>query len=287
MNNALKLTILSMLMFTAVESQAAISDDAFFSPGAGFGNGSGELFLSVVDRGGSSPESYVRDLGITEGAFVSDPSSFLGTKLGADSNLQSLLNKRDGGQIYWNLAAIANEVSPTINFGVLTTAPYQLDQTKMQPYPQALFVPMTSMSSYIEAVNQAADPNNTTDYAANNSILIPPSNWQAYYDGNSRPGDWLSPLSIESNNVVPTETGLGGAMGFYSVRVNPNTLLTGESSFSGQWTLATDGTLSYLAPVPLPGAFWLMVSSLIVLTFVGCRRSVRQSYASQKLTVCA
>ncbi len=256
-------------LLAAVQANAAINDDGGASLGSG--SGAGELFLSVIDRGGSSPESYVRDLGITTGAFLANPTSFLNTSFSADSNLQSLLTNQqaNGGTIHWNLAGESNQVSPVFNVGALTTAPTQLTTSNTPQGQFGLAPAFTKLADYTKAVNQAADPNNMTNYAANNSVLVASSNTGAYYDGVNWGAKWLDPTN--------TEGASGQSLGFYFVGLDPNTGNTMINTFSGQWTLASNGTLSYAAsapaPVPLPPAVWLLGSALVGLVGVGRRRT--------------
>lgn len=267
MKTKVKALAAALPLLAAVQANAAINDDGGASLGSG--SGAGELFLSVIDRGGSSPESYVRDLGIATGAFLANPTSFLSTTFAADSNLQSLLSNQqtNGGTLHWNIAGESNRVSP-FDVGALTTAPTQLTTSNTPQGQFGLAPAFTKLADYTKAVNQAADPSNMTNYAANNSVLVASSNTGAYYDGVNWGAKWLDPTN--------TEGATGQSLGFYFVGVNPNDR-TGSSTlvdtFSGQWTLASNGTLSYVAPVPLPPAVWLLGSALVGLVGVGRRRS--------------
>lgn len=280
MKTKMKVLVAAITMAAAVQANAAISDDSFGSTGPTTGTGAGEMFLSVIDRGGSAPESYVLDLGITSSAFRANPNSFLGTTFAADSNLNSLFSNQasNGGSIFWNLAAADNrgQSGDYENFGYLTTSAASLTPANAVVGNNALNTianSMGRMSFYVNAVNSAA--------GANNSVLVGPTNPNAFYDGVNWGNDW----DLQGHG---SETALGNSMGFYFIGLDypndPNGETARVDAFSGVWTLAANGTLTYdlaggPAPVPLPPALWLLGSALIGMVGVARRRNSAEMMA--------
>lgn len=122
----LKTLVAAFALAIGGQAQAAIDSDN--AANAGTGTGVGELFLSVIDRGGSAPRSYVRDLGITAADFLANDASFVNNlSIAADANLLDILNNATG-TIAWNLAAAYNDWGTNLDtLGYLTTSPIQLD----------------------------------------------------------------------------------------------------------------------------------------------------------------
>src|SRR5512139_3847567 len=76
-------------------ASAAIDSDNSLSPSTG--TGAGELFLSVIDRGGPVQRSYVLDLGITATQFLANDASYVNNlSFTADANLLDILNNKSG-----------------------------------------------------------------------------------------------------------------------------------------------------------------------------------------------
>ena len=276
MKTKVKALAAALTLLAAGQANAAISDDNALTSQFG-GSGSGELFLSVVNRG-TGAESYVRDLGITASQFVnanSTANNSVGTfNFGPDVNMTQLLSDAtaNGDTVSWNIAAADNQYPPA-PYGYLTTSPSTVTTSNTPVGIEGIAPKMTKLGSYVKAVNAAANAAtgaSITDYAANNSVIVGSSD-NAFYDGINWGGSWAGPS---------TEGKLGNSLGFYFVGVDPAIATTGAdqtvvSAFSGQWTLSANGTLTYgaPAPVPLPPAVWLLGSALVGLVGVGRRRT--------------
>jgi len=250
-------------------AHAAIDDDNAFTPGGG--NGSGELFLSVIDRGAPSPMSYVLDLGITADQFLANDASYLNTlSFAADANLQTLL-ANPGGTVAWNIAAIHNDYGPTFDdLGYLSTAPAE---------PVANTETLTGWVGMSNAIAQAGQYLQATNeiIGANNSVLITNPNDNAFYDGPFWGDTWHTSLHS-------TEANLDESLGFYFVASNFSEDGDGSSSrvvpFLGTWMLSANGELTYNAAasvVPVPAAVWLLGSALIGMAGVARRKNSLQT----------
>lgn len=272
MKMKLKAVVAAVTMAAAVQANAAINSDEPLHPFTGTGDG--EMFLSVVDRGGTAPQSYVLDLGVTANGFRADPAAFSFSQA-ADGNLSSLLSHAasDGGSLFWNLAAMSNKGTLT-DYGFLTTSGTPVTLTNTPIGSAGISSATTNLGLYLNAVNFL--PGMPAGNAANGSVLVTDTSNSAFYD-NHTTGSWGSNWD---NTGRGTEAAIGDSMGFYFVGLNPadNGLTSSLASFSGVWTLATDGTLTYgpaggPAPVPLPPALWLLGSALVGMVGVARRRN--------------
>lgn len=260
-----KVLVASVALAVGGAAQAAIESDDAMNPGNG--DGGGQLFLSVVDRGATSPMSYVLNLGVTAAEFIANDSSSYELSFAADSNLQTLL-ANPGGTVAWNIAAAHSMYGPNLDdLGYLSTAP-------MPPNPSSdtvLGIPgisgaLTKIGTYLLPVN--------TLMGANNSVLVTSSSSMAYHDFEGAWGDtWHTSLHS-------TEAGLDESLGFYFVATNVSVDGDGSSSrvvpFLGTWTLAANGELTYSA-VPVPAAVWLLGSALIGMAGVARRKNNLQA----------
>lgn len=274
MKMKMKVLIAAVSMAAAVQANAAIDADNALS--ANTGTGAGELFLSVIDRGGSAPLSYTLDLGITADTFRTNTNTFLGTNFAADSKLQSLLSNNDGGTIHWNIAAASNGDGVTNNYGYLTTSQVALNLGNTPQGWSGINGALTKLGTYVQAVNQQTTGGNNVNPAisSNDAILVNGAN-NAFYDGPNWGNTWDT-----GSTGHGTEAGLAQSMNMYFVGMDYLTDPNGTTSFvnqlSGLWTLAANGTLSFdaaSAPVPLPPAVWLLGSALVGLVGVGRRRN--------------
>lgn len=263
MNVCLRMLAGSATIAISGVAYGAIDDDNAFTPGGG--DGGGELFLSVIDRGAPEPMSYVRDLGITAQQFIDNDSSSYSLSFAADDNLQTLL-ANPGGTVAWNIAAIHNDYGPSYDdLGYLTTAP-------LTAPPVANVNTLTGIIGLQGGITQAGQYLQSTNIAMgdDNSVLITAPDANAFYDGPFWGPTWHTSLH-------GTEAGLDEGLGFYYVATDLTTDPTGNSSrvapFLGQWMLATDGGLTY--GVPLPPAVWLLASALVGLASMS-RRQVGQ-----------
>lgn len=274
MNMKMKALVAVTAMAMGAQAQAAINSDVALSPTSG--TGAGELFLSVIDRGGAAPKSYVLDLGITAAQFLAGDASYLNNiSIAADSNLSNFLSTKTG-TIAWNIAAVHNDATNPDNFGFLSTSstvPVANGNT-VQGFG-GIGGAMSQMGQYLDAVNQLQAPGQTTNYAVNNSVVISSPSDNAFYDGPFWGDTWtLATMS--------TEAGTNSALGFYMVAMDytndPSTNSSRVQSFMGNWSLSNTGTLTYTGAtpppaVPVPAAVWLLGSALVGLVGVARRKT--------------
>lgn len=274
MKMKMKALVAATAMAIGAQAQAAINDDSFTTFGGG--TGAGELFLSVIDRGGPQPRSYLLDLGITASQFLANDAGFVNNiSILADANLQDLLTNSNG-TIAWNIAAAHNTFDAGFdNFGFLTTsgtAPIANNDTVQGQF--GISGALQQLGQYVVAANEKQAPGQTTNFAVNNSVLINSPADNAFYDGPFWGDTWTTaPMS--------TETGLGSSMGFYFVALDFTNDETANSSrvqsMLGEWSLSANGTLSYNSVVPVPAAVWLLGSALIGMVGVARRKSNEQA----------
>lgn len=276
----LKTLVAVVALTVGVQAQAAFYDDNSSAPT--LGTGEGELFLSVIDRGGSQPRSYARDLGLTAADFLANDSSLvnsLSTTFTADANLLDLLTNKTG-TIAWNIAAAHNKLGPTNDdIGYFTTSPTPVIAN--QNTPQG-YVGVTNANQrigiYMDNLNELiSPPSEQINYAADVSVLVNDQNANAFHD-NSWGDTWHASLH-------PTEGKLDDSLAFYFVALDytndPSTNSSRVVQMLGNWTLSSAGTLTYtsenITPVPIPGAVWLLGSALIGMVGVARRKSAQSA----------
>ncbi len=112
------------------------------------------------------------------------------------------------------------------------------------------------------------------DFAADVSVEILSSGATAFHDFGFWGNTW--------NGTHSTEGKLDDSLAFYLVAVDFDAdpeagNVSRVQQFSGNWTLASNGTLSYSAEVvpavPVPAAVWLLGSAMIGLVGVARRKS--------------
>lgn len=233
-----------------VQAQAAINPDNALNPF--LGTGAGELFLSVVDRGGAVQRSYVLDLGITAADYLENDASYVNNiSIAADANLQNILNNVSGS-IAWNLAAAYNIYVPVTydQIGYLSTSSVALTNSNTPNGFIAINANLQQIGTYLQVVNGT-----DTNFTSNVSQIFAATD-NAFYDGPIWGNLW--------NATFPTEGALDESLGLYYVHIEDIfNDMTDVDELLGEWTLSSNGTLTYAsAPVPVPAAFWLLGSAL-------------------------
>ena len=284
MKATMKLSVLAGALALAVAGQA--------NAGTPIVNGvtsANDLVLSVWDT--TAYTSYTGNLGVTMQSFLNginfggtaqapviSGSSTQGNFSFSDATLTSFLNTAGTDAVVWSVSATANA---GLNYGVsgilsTTNSGAALVGTTMAPNVSAAATNMNG--SYLADVNilLGAAP------AGAISITTPAGYSAAGYVGN--------PLSMASNfgGAVPftSTAALGTSQSFFFVTPTQNRRGTyagttnyqfGGAVTPSTWTLGTNGTLSYVAAVPEPSEWLLMLSSIGLVGFIASRRKGKSS----------
>ena len=274
------------LMAAAISLVAASGAHAAIAQG-----GSGEMFITLYDPGtlaaNTDDRSYVRDLGtLLNGANVAgalsnwattaaaapvlaankqafnSPSNVPMFSLAADSNLTSFITGTDDtSRLRWNIVAGDNVNTRRL----LTTA----DSISSLPT-------FAQLRTIIDS--------RWLPYTTNaNNALIPDGGSLVRTGANANIAGWGN--NFAGSGTFNNAEVLGGSLGFFVLSENVSTGSAGTFALSQQfnasstvpmeWTLATDGNLSYgavAAPIPEPETYALLLAGLGMLGFMGRRR---------------
>lgn len=239
------------------------------------GSGNGELFFSAWDS--ISETSYTRDLGLTLSQFVDQAGTF-GTSaggalggsnlvFGTDSVLSTWLSGLSGAALaglQWNVAAMDGSGQNRY----LTTAPGT-------PVPEAnhgLLAEWNDQADvYITNVNTGPWQSGSHAPANGSSVIAKNANSFGYAGGGTWGPNWGTKAEFTNTG------GVGDNLNFFVLYSLGTTTLAGvgmDQFDNAFWNFASDGTLTYnaLAPIPVPGALWLLGSGLLGLAAVARRR---------------
>ncbi len=249
MNARLRTSLGALLALGAIG--AAHADIAPYS------SGDGSLYFNLLDT--TNQKSYVLDLNIPISTFNSTGTY----SFSADSNLQSFLSGGSGNYM-WSVFggdSIGSTAGSVKYFTTLTNLGSLDAPTNARLYT------LYKDEGMLTSINAMLPDDGSVRSLVSNST--DPTFYTTQYQTWNNTGDF-----------VANQTGFG-SVGFFSLTTNGGTILplgSGNPATKGalgNWTLASDGTLSYAAPstVPLPAAVWLMFSGLAGLVGIGRRNA--------------
>jgi hypothetical protein len=273
-----KMHVAGALLAALFSAQAAATINTGISPGPGQ-DGNGELFLTItdIDPTGTTGRSYTRDLGIRMNAFLPTPAGSGVTAKGytlefaPDALLTSFLAQSEPARqsmFVWNIGALDNNQQNRY----LTTAK-SIDPSQI-PTNLALRTFDDNTSSYLANVNTL--PTHPGGDAINGSSTATEADGPAYGGSALWGNNWGGSATFNSTARI------GESMNFYllantsnsgSNALKANLTIFANDVGNASWSLAQDGTLTYMAPVPEPGEWALMLSGLALVGALARRRN--------------
>ena len=226
------------------------SAPAAISPGDGqAGNPPGEIFVTVWDANGQI--SYTRDLGISVLDLLANPNQSF--TFPPDQLYDDTFSGVDPATLVYSVGAFNARFNDfeTGGYGMVISsnnAPAQV----FIPDVSALATALATGGFYAAGVN--SDAGDLSNFAANLSAVSLPGS-SGYYDGDY----WGGNIGL----TVPFQTGatVGTSVSFYSLILDDDGTTVNRAQFANKWTLAADGTLTYvnfapnISPSPSPVAF--------------------------------
>lgn len=280
-----KMHVAGAVLAALFSAQAAATINTGVSPGAGQ-DGNGELFLTIIDIDptGTTGRSYTRDLGIRMNSFLPTPAGSGVTAQGytlafaPDALFASFLNETLGdtpedkaarqSMFVWNIGALDNNQQNRY----LTTA--KSIETSQVPTNLALRTFDDNTASYLANVNTLGS--HPGGDAIHGSSTATEADGPAYGGSANWGNNWGGSATFNSTARI------GESMNFYllantsnsgSNAVKANLTVFANEIGNASWTLAQDGTLTYMAPVPEPGEWALMLSGLALIGALARRRN--------------
>jgi hypothetical protein len=238
--------------------------------------GNGELFFSIWDS--VSQTSYTRDLGVSFNEFATGnvAGGSLGTTapgysltFGPDGTLTSWLGGLVNPSLQWNVAAMDGSgqnryLTTALGAAVAPATTTQLNTWNDNP---DVYIANVNSGPWVTGSHVPTDGSSAIDVAANPNGYAGAASWS---------NTWAGKAAF--NNAG----GLGGSLLFYllygaaSGGLPPGLDQFDNAFGASTWTLAGDGTLTFMSPagaeVPLPGAVWLLASGLLGLAAIARRR---------------
>ncbi len=246
---------------------------------AGPNTGNGELFITITDRDlvGTDGRSYTRDLGIRMNDFLPSPAGTGVTALGytlsfaPDSLLVTFLSEVASDErranLVWNIGAMDNiqqnrylttaknisDAEIPINLALRTfddnTASHLTNNNTRGTHPGGEGVHGSSVAGQADGPAYGGSANWGSNWAGS-----------AFFDNTAKIGEsmnfyLLANTTASGNNQAKAD-------------LTPYANTVGNAT----WTLAQDGALTFMAPVPEPGEWALMLSGLALVGWAARRR---------------
>ncbi|HLF95735.1 MAG TPA: hypothetical protein VI457_01200 [Methylococcaceae bacterium] len=260
--------------------------DIVTSPTLGTTAAPSELMLNIHDY--TAGRTFVADLGSSFAILRTMTSGLLTWDLGALFGSDfSALGIGSGNNIRYDVVAYSrnttntgtlNETSGrnTASFGYMVTS--NLAESTLDGFTSTQFLstmdggtgPMNAINSRFGAFNALVDPTNNN--AVNAAYTTADSSSTVWV-----PGTWGSNIASKVAGM-DTQGTIGTDLAFWFFGAKLSTAGTSDGDamrLFGNFHLASNGVLTYgsAAPVPVPGAVWLLGSSLLGFIGLGSRKN--------------
>lgn len=275
MNMKLKMSVLAGALALAVAGQA----NATIVTGT---TGSSDLILSIWDT--TSLTSYTRDLGVNMSSFLAGVSGINTALVASSASLSNATYAADGLLTSFlsgvNLATTVWNVTALDNAGTTAFQGKQLLSTTNANIKSAAnsLASAQANSTVLTAIGNAdfyyANANGAAGAAATSVTATSADSW--YANSNLFGPSGSTKLSFN------TTAGIGSSLNFWYLTPSSTTAVAkasvaqfGNTAGVSTWTLASNGTLSFAAPVaavPEPGEWALMLSGFGLIGFIALRR---------------
>lgn len=252
-SNLVKSIVALLAVAGAGTANAAISTGQF--------GGDGELFLTVWDPTVGNEASFTIGLNITQSTFNSNGTYSFTNLFNDPVFLQYFGPSSAGGTNLSNQSAWQWNIVAAKDLG---------DESSVLFTSQGLVgtaIPNAGADNAATATTNFQLALGTCDSCGTDNALSP-KNAGAFWGQ-----DFNGALQLVDNAA-----GIGTSLEFYRM-TNTNSFEATDPSTvvkqNFQWTLASNGTLTYGPAVPLPAAAWLLGSGLLGLVGVGRRRAAK------------
>ena len=265
----MKLNLIAAAVLALVAVAPAHAD---INPGSA-SPGNGELFLSIWDTMGTASDaddrSYSRDLGIAMNSFATGPNTgpvnvvpqpeYKGASaFVADATLATFLSSANTANLFWNVVGVES-------FGrdrIVTTASQSFAGTALNS--GNVITSVGFVQTYLVQVNDKMPGTAVTDNLSATYVKA-----DGGFAGDSSFGGNFGGGLAGFNNVGA----IGDELAFWTLQQGQlDSDPTQQLATGNLWSLASNGTLTYAAPVPEADTYALMLAGLGLVGFLARRR---------------
>lgn len=271
----MKMTMLAAALALTVAGQA----NAAIVTGTTSTTGSSNLILSIW----TATASFTQDLGINMSTFLAGVTGTNTALTASTASVGSTLFTTDAASFLaanagavWNVTAV--DSLGTTGFSEIGAGKSLLTTTNANIKSAANSLATAQLNTGIlTSITNANTYYTSANNAAGAATSVTAISSDAYYAGGAMLG-----ANLSSKATFDTTAAIGSTMNFWYVTPS-STVASAKASVAqfgntagvSTWTLASNGNLTYVAPVaavPEPGEWLLMLSGLALIGFVATRR---------------